>query len=145
MGGIDKVKVTLSFIRELSKSFTPKALAVSKSIFTELAFLIVYDADSRGRTETVDKFVEKFSVEFPDLTDQVADDWIRLDRHSLSLLVLTDENGEYGVLEDTLLSLFAVNHAIHVKAFGRHMDKHFLSQPKNSEEIPYRTKKIKRV
>ena len=144
LGGMTKYDSTREFISELEVVFSPDALQVERSQIKSLSILLMYDADSRGAENTTKLFIEKFSG-FYDLASDVAGKWIKVRDHHVSLFVFTDADGQYGVLEDTLMKLFKKKAHHYIDNLTQHFDKNFEPRAIDGDLVAYEAKKKKAI
>lgn len=143
LGGLDKSKDGLALQSELREAFSPKAFKVARGDITEVNFLFVYDADVRGRQQTI----EKFQGEYGDILETSSAlphaTWCFQKNFWIEIFVFTGENGNTGTLEDLLVKIFRGKNPSLFEDAEKIMNHHFEKKSKSEEQVAYHAKRNK--
>lgn len=145
MGGMTKYKEACNYINDIFGNFDEEVLKIEKSPIELISILIMYDADSRGKKATTNIFLEKFKDIIGEAENDISEKWMEVNNKKISLFVFTGDDGETGVLEDTILSLFKTGNHEFIKNIESNIDSHFEPIPENGDKIAYEAKKKKAI
>jgi hypothetical protein len=147
IGGIDKFKDGVQLVDELSNDFSPDVLLISESSIDQFGVLFVFDADSRGKQETINLFRQndRYGGWFDDISDLQHAKWCSPKDFPLAVFVFTGNDGKTGTLEEVLIKIFQEKNHTLVKDAERLIDSHFQKKNPNGDPIAHEAKKKKGV
>lgn len=144
MGGMDKYRQAIEFVKETLDSFASDVLRQSKSVIESVSFLFVYDADSRGVDETKKLFIKRYNESLSLQDDFQREQWAGTGS-KYALFIFTGNDGDTGTLEDNLLMLFRQNDNEWVDACDQHIQDRFESMANGGDETAHIAKINKAV
>lgn len=147
LGGMDKYQDGLQLVQELSNAFSPEVLLVGGAGIERFGILFVFDADSRGRQETLELFQEqkRYGSWFGSLPDLQHATWSSPKDFPLAVFVFTGEDGSTGTLEDNLITLFRRGNANLIVDAEHIVKDHFQDRDQKDDETAYESKKKKGI
>lgn len=145
LGGMDKYADAIEILEEFQDYFSPDILDVDRSQVKGYSVLFLYDADARGRDDTIKLFVKRFRSYAVDLDETVATTWIPIKNYFLSIFIFTDHGGVIGTLEDLILELFRKSAVAHVTDTETHFGTYFDVCEENEDKVAHESKRKKGV
>ncbi|HAT51213.1 MAG: hypothetical protein HQL07_01780 [Nitrospirae bacterium] len=143
LGGMDKFEDGLALQGDLREVFDPDILEFNQSVVKEVNFLFVYDADARGRQQTIKEFQDKYrnivetSPALPHAT------WCFQKNFWIAIFVFTGEDGNTGTLEDLLVNIFRGKNPSLFEDAEKIMNHHFEKKSESEEQVAYHAKRNK--
>ena len=145
IGGMDKFHEAINLLNEFSEYFAYDTLDVTASLIKGYSVLFLFDADSRGKDDTVDKFKIRFGPYSAEITPEVLEKWIPINNHGLSLFIFTGDDGVTGTLEDLILELFRKSSHAHVGDTESHFGIYFEACAAEGDPVTHASKQKKGV